>query len=118
MSFNKNRSNSLGMLQSIYQQISMSQKLSAKDPEYAEYSGGDFETAQKIALIDLIKEKKLLPDYYTPLLDLYRAHLVKQRKAFFATIGSKELTQLGFLLGVGDSNGTISGTPEQYENYE
>lgn len=116
MSFNKNRSGSFASLQNMFKEITMSQRLSAKDPEYAKYAGGDYETAQKIALIDLIKEKQLLPDYYTPLLDLYRAHLDKQRKAFFATIGSKELTQLGFLIGM-DKGGKINATNPDFSQY-
>lgn len=106
MSFRKSP---FSYLQRLYQEISMSQKLSAKDSEYVNYAGGSFELAKKIALIDLLKEYKILPESFTPIINFYRAYLIKQKKAFFATIGSKELTQLGLLLGM-DKGGRIKAT--------
>lgn len=93
--------------QRLFEQISMSQKLSRKDREYGEYAGGSFEIARKIAMIDLTLEYKILPEYLTPYLMLYRAWLIKEKKAFFATIGTNEVSQLGLLLGV-DTTGKIS----------
>lgn len=114
MSFRKS---SLSYLQRLYQEISMSQKLSAKDPEYANYAGGSFEIANKIALIDLLKEFNMFPKSFIPIVDFYRAYLIKQKKAFFATTSSRELTQLGLLLGV-DKGGRIKATRSFSDNPE
>lgn len=93
------RSGDYGFLEELKQKVTMSQQLSRKDSEYGEYAGGDFADVKKIAQIDLFIEQKLFPEKLIPILKLYRAYLVKKRKAYFATLGSTEVTKLGFLLG-------------------
>jgi len=79
---------------------SMSAKIvSDKDAEYGFYAGASWEIAEKMAIIDTIKKAKLLPDSFLPLLEFYRMYLDQKRKAFFASIGSTEITKLGFILG-------------------
>jgi hypothetical protein len=82
----------------------MSQQLSRKDSEYGVYAGGDFQDAKKIARIDLVLKFKLFPEKFRPMLELYREYLIKNRKAYFATLGSTEITKLGFLLGWKDDS--------------
>ena len=110
------RSSPFTSLKNIFDQISMSQRLSQKDSEYANYAGGSLEIANKIAKIDLCLEKQILPEGFKPLLNIYRDYLIKQRKAFFATIATKELSQLGFLLGV-DTSGEIKASTEDFSKY-
>ncbi len=83
----------------IRQKKSMAAEISKTDKDYAHYSGGSLEISSKIALIDFLKEADFLPEQFKPMLNLYRAYLVKQRKAFFATAGSTEITKLGFIQG-------------------
>jgi len=79
---------------------SMSAKIvSDRDAEYSYYSGASLEIADKMALIDFIKKSKLFPQRFVSLLDLYRLYLDQKRKAFFASVGSTEITKLGFILG-------------------
>lgn len=90
----------------IRQKKSMAAEISKIDKDYANYSGGSLEISSKIAMIDFLFEVNFFPDNFKPMLDLYRAYLVKQRKAFFATAGSTEITKLGF----------IQGDPTKYKN--
>lgn len=79
---------------------SMSAKIvSDKDEEYGYYAGGSLEIADKMAMIDTIRKAHLLPASFEPVLELYRMFLDQKRKAFFASIGSTEITKLGFILG-------------------
>ena len=89
-------------LESIRKRSSMSQKLSVKDQEYAWYSGGSFELGEKMAVVDVFLKNKLIPEKLVPFIKLYRAYLDQKRKAFFATVGSTEITKLGLLLGLKD----------------
>ena len=93
------RSRDYSLMERIRQQATMSQQISKKDAEYGNYSGGNYDDVKKIAEIDLIIEFNLIPAKFRPLLELYRASLIKKRKAFFATLGSTEITKLGFLIG-------------------
>jgi len=91
------------LMERIRQQASMSKQIvSTKDKEYAYYAGGNWEIAQKMAMIDTIKKAKLLPEKFLPILELYRMYLDQLRKAWFASVGSTEITKLGFLLGLED----------------
>lgn len=79
---------------------SMSAKIvSDKDKEYGFYAGASLEIADKMAMIDAIKKTNLLPKSFFPILELYRMFLDQKRKAFFASVGSTEITKLGFILG-------------------
>jgi hypothetical protein len=78
------------------------QIVATKDKEYAYYAGADLDTAQKMALIDTFIKNGLIPDYMMPMAKLYRDYLNQNRKAFFASIGSSEITKLGFILGIQD----------------
>jgi hypothetical protein len=90
-------------MEKIKQQASMSRTLvSTKDKEYAWYSGGSFEIASRIAKIDTMLKNNLLSKEFEIFAKLYRNYLDQQRKAFFATVGSTEISKLGFLLGLED----------------
>lgn len=78
---------------------SMSAKVAVKDSDYSSYSGADLETALKLAKIDAVKKSGLLPEKLFPLLDLSRIFLDQKRKAIFASIGTTEISKLGFILG-------------------
>lgn len=96
------RRNDYGFLEELKQKVTMSQQLARKDGEYGIYSGGEFEDAKHIAQIDLILKFNMIPDKFIPMLKMFRAYLLKRRKAYFSTIGSTEITKLGFLLGYDD----------------
>jgi hypothetical protein len=83
----------------IRQKTLLGSKLSHQDKEYANYAGGSYETASQIAFIDLLSENHILPERIAPYMMFYRDYLIKQRKAFFMTIGSDILTQLAALVG-------------------
>lgn len=87
------------LMELIRQKKSMAAEISKVDPDYSQYSGGSLEVSSKIALIDVVKEENVLPAALMPLLDLYRAYLIKQRKAFFASVGCDVVTKLGFIQG-------------------
>lgn len=87
------------LMELIRKKSSMSAEISKKDPDYSQYSGGSLEISSKIALIDVTLEEKIIPSALVGLVKLYRAYLVKQRKAFFASVGSTEITKLGFIQG-------------------
>jgi len=93
------------LMESIRQKASMSKQIvSLKDKEYAYYSGGSFQGASRMATIDTFLKVELLPRSTIPLVKLYRAYLNQQRKAFFATLGSTEISKLGFILGLEDDS--------------
>ena len=89
-------------LESMRRRSSMSQKLSVKDQEYAWYAGASMDIADKMAVVDVMLKNGLIPKNMIPLVKLYRAYLDQKRKAFFASIGSTEITKLGLLLGLKD----------------
>lgn len=70
-----------------------------RDEEYGYYSGGNFETASRMAMIDTCLKLKMIPKELVPYVKIYRSFLDQQRKAFFASVGSTEITKLGFILG-------------------
>jgi hypothetical protein len=88
-------------LEMLRQASTMSQQIvSKKDPEYGWYAGASFEIADKMSLIDFVLKANFLPTSMIPILKLYRMRLDQQRKAFFASVGSTEVTKLGFILGL------------------
>ncbi len=70
-----------------------------KDAEYSEYAGASLEIASKMAFIYTFLEHNLLPDKIVPITKLYYSLLNHQRKAYFASVGSTEITMLGFIQG-------------------
>jgi len=88
-------------LEIMRKKASMSQQIvSQKDADYALYAGASLEDADKMSKIDTVLEFGLIPKPYVPVVKLYRAFLNRRRKAFFASVGSTEITKLGFLLGL------------------
>jgi len=86
----------------------MSQQIvSHKDAEYAYYSGGSYQIASKMALIDALMKNGLIPESMTLFIKLYRSILDQQRKAYFGATAT-EITKLGFLLGLKDDRITVS----------
>lgn len=97
------------LMELIRRKASMSAEIvSKKDAEYAYYSGANFEIASKMALIDTILKHQLVDPALTFLIKLYRSYLDQQRKAFFASVGSTEITKLGFIQG--DTRKVVSAT--------
>ena len=84
------------------------QIVATKDEEYAYYAGASYEIAHKMAVIDTMLKYGLIPKEQVLLVKLYRAYLDQQRKGFFASVGSTEITKLGFILGLSDDS--ISAT--------
>lgn len=78
---------------------SMSSKIVDKDKEYGYYSGANYEIASQMAMLDTFIKLELIPKELVPYVKIYRVFLDQQRKAFFASIGSTEITKLGFILG-------------------
>jgi len=94
------RTRNYDLMELIRRKSSMSADIiSKRDAEYAYYAGGSFEIASKIAVIDTMLKNGLLPKEMIIFVKLYRSYLDQQRKAFFASIGSTEITKLGFILG-------------------
>ena len=87
------------LIELVKQKRSMSAAISKVDPEYAQYAGGSFEISSMIAKIDTFLHNPILPDVMRPLMLLYRDYLQRQRKAFFASVGSDVVTKLGFIQG-------------------
>jgi len=81
-----------------------SMRIANKDPDYASYSGASLEIASKMAAIDVFLSLGLIDPKIKSIVKLYRAYLNQQRKAFFASIGSTEVTKLGFILGLRTSS--------------
>ena len=88
------------LIELIRRKSSMSADIvSKKDPEYGWYAGASFDTASKMAMIDTMLKNKLISPKLIVIVKLYRAYLDQQRKAFFSSVGSTEITKLGFILG-------------------
>ena len=88
------------LLEIIKRKASMSADIvTSKDPEYAYYSGGAFETVSKIATIDTMLKNELIPKDFIVFVKLYRSYLDQQRKAFFASVRCDVISQLGFIQG-------------------
>lgn len=95
-------------LEMMRHKISMSQKVSEKDKDYALYAGANMEEASTMALLDHALETGMFSGSTSDTIKNYRALLDKQRKAFFASVSS-EITKLGFILGnVSDSKSALS----------
>jgi len=92
--------------ESVRKRAGMGERLGAKDKEYGWYAGGSFEISRKMAMVDTMLKHGLINAKLVPFVKLYRSYLDQQRKAFFTTMGSDVITQLGFLLGLRDD--TIS----------
>lgn len=88
----------------IYQMkktITLSQKLVADKPEFADYTGGSPDISQTIALIDSIIDAKMIGEESLKTLNFFRSHLIRQNKALFASMVS-ELSKLSFYFGLKD----------------
>ena len=94
-------------LEMMRHKISMSQKVSQKDKEYALYAGANMEDAQTMALLDHALETGMFSAETLQIIVNYRGLLDKQRKAFFASV-TDTITKLGFILGTtSDSKSAI-----------
>ena len=93
-------------LEIVRQKSSMSQKVvTEKDADYARYAGASLADAEKMALLDTLKDCGLS----NPILSLYRAFLDQRRKAYLASTSS-EITKLGFILGLKDDRTSAADT--------
>ncbi len=90
---------SYDLIELIKQKKSMAAEISKVDRDYSQYAGGSLEISSLIALIDVTLEENILPAALRPWLNLYRAYLQKQRKAFFASVGCDVVSKLGFIQG-------------------
>lgn len=97
-------------LYEIKQKISMSQGISNKDSDYAEFAGADPETARKIGNVKLcLKHGIYANDLQKTMMMLYREYLDLMRKAWFASTCG-EISKLGFILGDTRETESASGT--------
>jgi len=87
------------LLDEIKFKISMSAQISKTDKDYTEYAGASYETANRLAKLKVFIDEKLLPPSIIPMVKLYYRYLQQQRKSFFASVGSTEITKLGFIQG-------------------
>jgi hypothetical protein len=88
------------LMELIRRKASMSAEIvSKKDAEYGYYSGANWNIASKMAMVDTILKNNLVTPSFQYLIKLYRSYLDQQRKAFFASVGSTEITKLGFIQG-------------------
>lgn len=88
-----------GFLELIRKQSSMSASISRTDKDFGKYAGGTFEISSQLASIDTLLKHKLIPVEYIPIILFIRDYLNLQRKAWFSTGGSTEVTKLGFIQG-------------------
>lgn len=91
-------------------QKAMSSQIVAKQEniDYSRYAGALYETALTMAKLDFAIKENLFPEL-KPLMELYLSYLDRRRKAEFASIGSTEVTKLGFILGVTHDRRSGSG---------
>jgi len=94
------RKGTYDLLEIAKRKSAWSMQIAAKDKDYSSYSGASLEIASKMAAIDTFLSLGLIDPKIVAIVKLYRAYLNKQRKAFFASIGSTEVTKLGFILGL------------------
>lgn len=90
------------LVELIRRKASMSAQIVERDRDYGFYSGAEYGTAKSMATIDILLRNGLLSPKIVPLVKLLRGYLNQQRKAFFASVGSTEITKLGFILGVAE----------------
>lgn len=97
-------------LYEIKQKISMSQGISNKDHDYADFAGADPATAQSIGIVKLcLKHKIYTDDLQKLMMTLYKEYLNLMRKAWFASTCG-EISKLGFILGDTRETETAEGT--------
>jgi len=84
------------------QRAGMGERLGNKDNEYGFYSGADYLTAHKMAVLDTMLKHDLVPPQFKAMIKLYRSYLNQQRKAFFASVDADVITKLGMMLGIKD----------------
>lgn len=101
-------------IEELKQKINMAQQLAKKDPEFADYAGMETENALDLARLRVIRKwfPKLmghdLSEKTKQGLDFIEDMWLRQGKAFFAsTLGSGEISHLGFRLG--DRRNVIRG---------
>lgn len=87
-------------IESVRRKKSMSQAIARDDPEYGLYAGARLADAETIALLETIEENRsLFNSGMEKQVTFLKSYLQHKRKAFFASIGSSEITHLGFILG-------------------
>lgn len=91
------------LVELIRRKATMSENIVKKDADYGLYAGADYRTADTMAMLDTFLRLGLIPTSALPFIKLYRAFLNQRRKAFFASVGSTEITKLGFIKGSEDN---------------
>lgn len=92
-------------LERIRQMATMSQQLAKKDPQFSIYAGGSWEIASNLATIEFCLQTNFFKnERMTRILEIWRLFLLQQKKAWFASEASNEITKLGFLLGMTNEN--------------
>lgn len=75
------------------------EQIVSKDKDYQDYAGAPYEIGVRLAKID-IALKYLVPEgKLKTLLQLYRAYLIQQKKAWFSGILANQITMLAFIKG-------------------
>lgn len=90
------------LVEMIRRKASMSAQIVMKEPEYGYYAGAEYNTARTMAMIDAFIKAGILPENLRIFAKLLRLFYDQQRKAFFASVGSTEITKLGFIQGIVD----------------
>jgi len=67
--------------------------------DYGRYAGALYDTASEMAFIDFLQRQNVIPKVFIKLLELNLAYLSQQRIAEFCTVGTTEVSKLGFILG-------------------
>lgn len=89
-------------LEIIKRTATWAEQIVRNDPEWQDYAGTGQDVGSKLAMVDtarkyLFKDNKAL----TGLLNLYRLHLMQQRKAYFGGLLANQITMLALLKGAG-----------------
>lgn len=87
------------LLDEIKFKVSMSAQISKTDKDYGIYAGASYETADRLSKLKVFIDEELLPPSIVPMVKLYYRYLQQKRKSFFASVGSTEITKLGFIQG-------------------
>lgn len=77
--------------------VSWAEQIAKADPDYRDYAGASENDGRKLAKIDVLL--KILPkeNPLSILLKFKRMALIQQKKAYFATANTGEVSHLGFL---------------------
>lgn len=83
----------------ISERVSWAEQISNSDPDFRDYAGSDFTTANKMAKIDTLLKILDKKHPLRTLLKFQRLYLLQRKKAEFVSLRAGEISLLGFLRG-------------------